>query len=76
MVLPFLFIIAGLAYIALATSDRHNRRQQSVRTLPVGAQHPLSHVRSKMKPVAQAKRPSDQKASPRRRTQPPWLTKV
>ena len=76
MVLPFLFIICGALYIALAAGDRQKRRQQqSVRVLPVGAEHPLSHLRSKMKPVAPPKRPSDQKASPRRR-EPPWLTKV
>jgi len=76
MVLPFLFILIGVAYIALAAGDRQKRQQQSVRTLPVGAQHPLSHVRTKMKPVTHAKRPPDQKAGQRRRSQPPWLTKV
>jgi hypothetical protein len=77
MVLPFLFIIAGLAYIALAAGDRHKRRQrQSVRVLPVGAEHPLSHLRTKMNPVPQAKRSPDQKAGQRRRSEPPWLTKV
>ena len=76
MVLPFLFIIAGLAYIALAAGDRRKRRPSSVRVLPVGAQHPLSHVRTKMKPVTQAKRPPDQKAGQRRRSEPPWLKQV
>jgi hypothetical protein len=76
MVLPFLFIIAGVVYIACASPSRRPRRNRSVRVLPVGAQHPLSHVRSKMKPATQPARQSDQKAAPRRRTEPPWLTPV
>jgi hypothetical protein len=76
MVLPFLFIIAGVAYIAVASPSRRPRRNRSVRVLPVGAQHPLSHVRSKMKPVTQAARQPDQKATPRRRSEPPWLKPV
>jgi hypothetical protein len=76
MVLPFLFIIVGLAYIALAVGDRGKRRQSSVRVLPVGAQHPLSHVRTKMKPATQAKRQPEQKKGQRRRSEPPWLTRV
>lgn len=76
MVLPFLFIIAGVAYIALAAPSRRPRRDGSVRVLPVGAQHPLSHVRSKMKPTTQAARQTDQKAAPRRRSEPPWLRPV
>ena len=75
MVLPFLFIIAGVAYIALASPSRRPRPDRSVRVLPVGAQHPLSHVRSKMKP-ARAPRQPDQQAAPRRRPEPPWLTPV
>ena len=77
MVLPFLFIIGGLAYICLAAGDKRHRRSKSVRVLPVGAQHPLSHMRTKMKPATtQAKRPPEQKTGPRRRTEPPWLTRV
>ena len=76
MVLPFLFIIAGLAYICLAAGDKRRPRSKSVRVLPVGAQHPLSHVRTKMKPATQAKRPPEQKTGQRRRTEPPWLTRV
>ena len=78
MVLPFLFIIAGLAYIALAAGDRRTRRHRSVPVLPVGAQHPLSHVRTKMKPVTQAKRQPEQKKGEQRprRSEPPWLTPV
>ena len=75
MVLPFLFIIAGLAYIALAAGDRHKRRRPSVPVLPVGAQHPLSHLRTKMKPAIQAKRPAEQTGQ-RRRSEPPWLKRV
>ena len=76
MVLPFLFIIAGVAYIALAAPSRRPRRDRAVRVLPVGAQHPLSHVRSKMKPATQAARQSEQKAAPRRRSEPTWLRPV
>jgi hypothetical protein len=77
MVVPFLFIIAGLAYIALAAGDRRKGRGPSVPVLPVGAQHPLSHVRTKMKPVlTQAKRPVEQKTGQRRRSEPPWLKQV
>jgi hypothetical protein len=76
MVLPFLFIIAGLGYIALGAGERRKRRAKSVPVLPVGAQHPLSHVRTKMKPVPQAKRPMEQKAGQRRRSEPPWLKQV
>ena len=76
MVLPFLFILGGVAYIALASPSRKPRKNPSVRVLPVGAQHPLSHVRTKMKPATPAKRPPEQKAGQRRRTDPPWLTRV
>ena len=77
MVLPFLFIIAGVAYIALASPSRRPRRNSSVRVLPVGAQHPLSHVRSKMKPATPAPpRPSGEKTGPKRRSEPPWLKSV
>jgi hypothetical protein len=75
MVLPFLFILGGVAYIALACR-RKPRRSKTVRVLPVGAQHPLSHVRTKMKPVTPAKRPAEQKPGQRRRPDPPWLTRV
>jgi len=76
MVLPFLFIIAGVAYIAIAAPNRRRSRDRSVRVLPVGAQHPLSHVRSKMRPATPTGRQSDQKAAPRRRSEPPWLRPV
>ncbi len=76
MVLPFVFILAGVIYIAMASPSRKPRRDRSVRVLPVGAQHPLSHVRSKMRPVTQAARQSDQKPSPRRRSEAPWLKPV
>ena len=76
MVLPFVFILAGVIYIAVASPSRKPRRDRSVRVLPVGAQHPLSHVRSKMKPVTQAARQPDQKPSPRRRSDAPWLKPV
>ncbi len=75
MVLPFVFIIAGVAYIAVAAPSR-KPRDRAVRVLPVGAQHPLSHVRSKMKPATKAARQPDEKAAPRRRSDPPWLTPV
>ena len=75
MVLPFLFILAGVAYMAVAASSRKSQRHRSVPVLPVGAQHPLSHVRSKMKP-AQAARQTDQKATLRRRSEAPWLRSV
>ena len=76
MVLPFLFILGGVAYIALASPSRRPRKDRSVRVLPVGAHHPLSHVSTKMKQVTPAKRSPEQKASQRRRTDPPWLTRV
>jgi len=80
MVLPFLFILIGAVYITLAVSGRHKRRQPStVRVLPVGAEHPLSHLRSKMKPVPARQLQPEQKAAAKqrpRRPEPPWLTRV
>lgn len=76
MFVPFLFIGAGLVYISIAVGDRRQRRDRSVRVLPVGAQHPLSHVRTKMKPATQATRQPDQKTGQKRRSEPPWLTPV
>lgn len=76
MVLPFVFILAGVVYIAVASPSRRPRRNRSVRVLPVGAQHPLSHVRTKMKPATPAARPTEQKPSPRRRSEAPWLKSV
>jgi hypothetical protein len=77
MVLPFLFIIVGVAYMAVAAPHRKPRRDPSVRVLPVGAQHPLSHVRPKMKPVTtRAARQPEQKTAPRRRSEAPWLKSV
>jgi hypothetical protein len=76
MVLPFLFIIGGVAFIAMASPSRRPRPNRSVRVLPVGAQHPLSHVRAKMKPATPAKRPPEQKVGQRRRPEPPWLKRV
>ena len=77
MFVPFLFLGAGLAYIAVAVGDRRGRsRDRSVRVLPVGAQHPLSHVRHKMKPSNQAPRQPDQKTAPKHRSEPPWLKRV
>jgi hypothetical protein len=78
MVLPFLFILAGVMYIAVA-ADRSKRRQSSsVRVLPVGAEHPLSHVRPKMKAATPAKRSAETTTGKqrRRRSEPPWLTRV
>lgn len=66
MFFPFLFIGGGLAAIAVATSDGRKRKDTSVRVLPVGAQHPLSHVRHKMKPAKPAsKQPGDTQAQVR-----------
>ena len=77
MVLPFVFILAGVIYIAVASPSRKPRRNRSVRVLPVGAQHPLSHVRSKMKPASTpAARQTEQKPSARRRSEAPWLKPV
>jgi hypothetical protein len=76
MVLPFVFILAGVIYIAAASPSRKPRRNRSVGVLPVGAQHPLSHVRSKMKPATPASRQTAQKPSSRRRPEPPWLKPV
>jgi hypothetical protein len=76
MVLPFLFIIAGLVYIALAAPSRKPRRDRAVRVLPVGAQHPLSHVRTKMKPATQSPRQPAEKTGQKRRSEPPWLKSV
>ena len=77
MVLPFVFILAGVIYIAVASPSRKPRRNRSVRVLPVGAQHPLSHVRSKMKPTTTpTARQTDQKPASRRRSEAPWLKPV
>lgn len=77
MALPLLFIAAGLLYMATAAGDRRQRnRNPQVPVLPVGGQHPLSHMRAKMKPANQTPRPPDQKAPPKRRSEPPWLTGV
>ena len=78
MVLPFLFIMVGLGYIAVAADRRKRRQRSSVRVLPVGAEHPLSHVRPKMKAPTQAKRQPEQKTGKQRprRSEPPWLTRV
>jgi hypothetical protein len=78
MIVPFLFIGVGLAYLSIAAGDKRGRRQsRQVRVLPVGAQHPLSHVRSKMKPApASVPRRPEEKPAPRRRSEPPWLTGV
>jgi hypothetical protein len=77
MVLPFLFIGVGLAYLAIAARDKRGRnRDPQIRVLPVGAQHPLSHVRSKMKPTTQAPRQPEEKPAPKRRSEPPWLRGV
>jgi hypothetical protein len=74
MFLPFLFIVGGLVYISIAAGDRRQRRNRSVRVLPVGAQHPLSHVRAKMKPASPVTRQADQKPGQRPRSGPRWLT--
>jgi len=50
MFFPFLFIGGGVAFMSIAASDRRQSKDRSVRVLPVGAQHPLSHVRHKMRP--------------------------
>ena len=78
MVLPFLFILVGAVYITLTVSGRHKRRpSSSVRVLPVGAEHPLSHLRSKMKPVPAKPQVEQKQGKPRpRRPEPPWLTRV
>ena len=77
MVLPFVFILVGVLYIAVASPSRKRRRNRSVRVLPVGAQHPLSHVRPKMKAATPAARQTtDPKPSPRRRSEAPWLKRV
>lgn len=51
MFFPFLFIGGGVAVMSIAASDRRQSKDRSVRVLPVGAQHPLSHVRHKLKPA-------------------------
>jgi hypothetical protein len=77
MVLPFLFIGVGLVFLSIAAGDKRGRSSSpQVRVLPVGAQHPLSHVRSRMKPTTQAPRHPEEKPAPRRRSEPPWLTGV
>jgi hypothetical protein len=77
MIMPFLFIGIGLAYLSIAAGDKRGRQSHKVRVLPVGAQHPLSHVRSKMKPATEtAPRRAEDKPATRRRTEPPWLTGV
>jgi hypothetical protein len=77
MVLPFLFICAGFVFLSVASRDKRGRKQSpQVRVLPVGAEHPLSHVRSKMKPTPQAPRSVEEKPARKRRPEPPWLTRV
>jgi hypothetical protein len=76
MVLPFVFILAGVIYIAVASPSRRPRRNRSVRVLPVGAQHPLSHVRPKMKGATSSARQTDQKPASRRRSEAAWLKPV
>ena len=78
MVMPFLFILVGVLYIAVAADRRKRRQSSSVRILPVGAEHPLSHVRPKMKAATPAKRSPEQTTGKqrRRRSEPPWLTRV
>jgi hypothetical protein len=77
---PFLFIGAGLAFISIAAGDRRGRQDRPVRVLPVGAAHPLSHVRASIvsshKPAREATRHSEQKSEHRRRSGPRWLTPV
>jgi hypothetical protein len=77
---PFLFIGAGLAFISIAAGDRRGRRDRPVRILPVGAAHPLRHVRpivaSSHKAARQATRHQEQKPEQRRRSGPRWLTPV
>jgi hypothetical protein len=50
MFFPFLFIGGGLAFISFAAGDKKQKQDRKVHVLPVGAQHPLSHVRHKMRP--------------------------
>ena len=59
MFFPFLFIGGGILVMSMAAGDRRERKDRTVRVLPVGAQHPLSHVRHKMKPA----KPSSTQAS-------------
>lgn len=54
MFFPFLFIGGALVVVSMAAGDRRERKDRTVRVLPVGAQHPLSHVRHKMKPAKPA----------------------
>ena len=76
MILPLVFIGVGVLYMATAAGDRRNRnRDPQVRVLPVGAQHPLSHVRGKMKPPSPP-RPTEQKPPRPPRSEPPWLKQV
>ena len=66
MFFPFLFIGGGIAVISVASGDKKQKQARKVRVLPVGAQHPLSHVRHKMKPEKPEKpgltKPSDGRA--------------
>jgi hypothetical protein len=73
---PFLFIGVGLAFISFAVSDKRGQDRPPVRVLPVGAAHPLSHVRPIIKPPREAPRHQEQKSGERRRSGPRWLTPV
>ena len=77
MFFPFIFIGGGLAFMAFAAGDKRQTKHQSVRVLPVGAQHPLSHVRPRLKgDVPPPARTQEQKPATRRRSEPPWLKQV
>lgn len=73
--IPFLFIVGALVVLSMAAGDRRSRNR-SVRVLPVGAQHPLSHVRASMRPPRPPAVPPEGKPAARRRSEPPWLTPV
>jgi hypothetical protein len=63
MFFPFLFIGGAVAFMSFAAADKRQSKDRTVRVLPVGAQHPLSHVRHKMKPAKPAPaQPSDASA--------------
>lgn len=74
--IPFLFIGGGLAFVSMAAGDRRQKKNRSIRVLPVGAQHPLSHVRPRLKGVPQPTRHQEQRSRSRHRSEPPWLKQV
>jgi hypothetical protein len=79
LLMPLLYLLVGLAFIAVATRDRRGTPDRSVPRLPT-KRHPLHHVRVAMNaPRAQAQaaaRKAAREADRKPRSRPRWLTPV